>query len=212
MPEKIVPVNGYWIRQTQDPDFAIFHRHGDPEKDYTNRLYVSEGELWIDHRQLSELAYLLKIERGKFAGLTGAAYDKKRLEIIEELAPNRTKIPEFIITLDPPVYYLDGAAVRKFLDPEFVQGGHWLVYSYIPKDQLWIDATMDFRDWEHVLIHEKTELGLMAQGLIYEEAHKIATRVEKSSRVASGGSYPSFETPGSQSPEELLKLYLDLTK
>lgn len=218
MTEKIIPVNGYWIRQTRDPDFAIWHRHAYPDnKDYSRKDYVPEEQLWVDHRHMAEFPYLLATDQKEFGGFTGSAYEQKRLEVVERLRPNRIKIPEFIIRKERApegilVVYVDGSKIRRFIDPEFVQGGHWLVYSYIPKDQVWIDATMDPRDYLPIRIHEFDEANSMSLGLDYNPAHEMAMKLEKSFRVAHGGSYASLETPLGLSPQQLLALYLDLTK
>lgn len=221
MTERIVPVNGYWIRQTLDPDFAIFHYHGSPlDRDYSRKPYVTTGELWVDYRYIDELPYLLRAQK-KLAGLTGTIYRQKRQEILGEMAKtNRLDRREFIISEERRgfglvISYVDGPKVRRHIDPEFVQGGHSLVYGYINQypRQLWIDATMDPRDLPHAELHEAQELELMTKDhLSYDIAHEIAMAYEKRSRVAAGGTYPGFENPRGFTPQQLLSLYFDLTK
>jgi len=217
---EIVPVNGYWIRQTLDTDFAIIHRHAYlGNKDYSRKDYVPEKRAWIDYRQLNELDYLLWAEKKYFADVVGDAYNQRRLEIIESLKNNWYRIPEFVVSQKTTpdgllVVHIDGSQIRRNIDPEFVQGGHGYVYSYIPKRprQVWVDATMDPRDWPPVESHEIKERHSMSRGQKYESAHEIATRLEKSFRIAHGGSYASSETPLGYTPEQLHLLYLDLTK
>lgn len=217
---KIIPVNGYWIRQTLDPDFTIFHRHGSLlDRDYSCKPYIPKGELWVDHLHLDELSYLLQVEK-KFTGLTGPAYRQKRQEILGEMKrSNRLDMREFIVRKErrnsgPVILFINGPKIRRYIDPEFVQGGHHFVYDYINQRprQIWIDASMNPRDYPHVGIHEIRELELMTQGETYDIAHEIAMAHEKKSRIAAGGSYPGFENSKSFTPKRLLKYYFDLTK
>ena len=72
------------------------------------------------------------------------------------------------------VYRVSGTTVRK-RHVEFVQGGHGLVYRWIPKTEIWIERMSDRKDECAILFHEVKENRLMRyHGLKYEAAHKIA--------------------------------------
>ena len=77
---------------------------------------------------------------------------------------------------------VDGSIVRRYLDPEFILGGHDLVYSYVPANTIWLDAHMDPREMPYILLHEETERRLMSQKESYDFAHEIATVTDKEAR------------------------------
>ncbi|MBI3963806.1 MAG: hypothetical protein HY341_02290 [Candidatus Kerfeldbacteria bacterium] len=81
--------------------------------------------------------------------------------------------------------------VRQYLDPDFIFGGHALVYSYIPSGELWLDALQDPREAPYHLLHERTEYTLMRKGVPYDSAHDLATAADKAERRKDGiGRYP----------------------
>src|SRR5262249_4285843 len=52
-------------------------------------------------------------------------------------------------------------------------------YGFIPKNEIWLDAENNSRNWPFVLYHEAWESRLMVQGVHYNEAHKRANAVER---------------------------------
>ena len=56
------------------------------------------------------------------------------------------------------VYKVDGKWVRENLDPDFTAGGHNEVYTYIPKNQVWIERMRNPEEDETSLAHELDEL------------------------------------------------------
>jgi hypothetical protein len=94
---------------------------------------------------------------------------------------------------DKQVFLVNGTKVNNqcIKDPskrDFTQGGHNKVYDFIPKDQIWIDATAinDPGEMTKWATHESVENRLMEKGgLPYEKdashkqgAHEIANMVE----------------------------------
>ena len=61
---------------------------------------------------------------------------------------------------------------------EFVEGGHDLVYKWMPHKEVWIDDALHPDEYIPVMIHELYERGLMKQGLSYHKAHDRANLVE----------------------------------
>ena len=80
------------------------------------------------------------------------------------------------------VYRVSGPAVRK-QHVEFVQGGHGLVYKWIPKGEVWVERMRSRKDECYILFHEVAEQQLMRyRGMKYAAAHAIANREEQQLR------------------------------
>ena len=85
------------------------------------------------------------------------------------------------------IMLVDGSKVRK-LDPNFTEGGHDLVYHYIPKGpggtaHYWMDNENEPKEMPYFVLHETVERALMAKGMKYDEAHKIASEKEHKQRM-----------------------------
>jgi hypothetical protein len=84
------------------------------------------------------------------------------------------------------LWIVDGSYVRTHLDEEFTNFGHHLNFSYIPRDEFWLDreARHDERNFfiEHLLIEHR----LMTKGMPYGQALAIADRAERRERRRSG--------------------------
>ncbi|MBM4104581.1 MAG: hypothetical protein FJ263_11165 [Planctomycetes bacterium] len=87
---------------------------------------------------------------------------------------------------DLQVWIVDGSYIRGRIDEEFTNFGQHYRYTYIPKNELWIDqeAKQDERPFfiEHLLV----EHDLMSKGMSYEEAIVRADRVERRERRRAG--------------------------
>jgi hypothetical protein len=73
---------------------------------------------------------------------------------------------------------VNGKAVRDYCDVEYAEGGHGLVYSYIPKNEIWIENSLSTRETQFIVLHELHERNLMSKGKDYHHAHLGATIVE----------------------------------
>lgn len=182
---RVIYVDGYKIRQELDADFNILHMQRDNPAIGDSKWYIPRGEIWLDHNFKQEEDWLVKMETTELADYSREAYKEKFGEEgeIGEIVV-REKRKEGLM-----IQYIDGAKVRRFLDPWFVMGGHDKVYAYIPPDTVWLESKMDERDIPHVLKHELLERNLMAKGKSYDNAHGWATAAEKESRRSAGGSY-----------------------
>lgn len=85
------------------------------------------------------------------------------------------------------VWLVDGFLVRSEYDPDFVEGGHDILYHYIPKDELWIDDDIYKNEYLYIVLHELYERKLMKNGLNYHLAHYNASKVEWRARSFSQG-------------------------
>ncbi len=80
------------------------------------------------------------------------------------------------------IVLVDGVHVRNTHDSDFVQGGNGYRYRFVPKDELWVDATIPIPEWPFVILHECYETEKMAGGWSYERAHDAAKRIENKAR------------------------------
>ncbi len=84
------------------------------------------------------------------------------------------------------VAIVNGEIVRSCIDVQFMNGGHGLVYSYIPEDEIWVEKMISKRDQIHNFHHEVVEYWLMLDGMSYDKAHEIALEYERNERTSDG--------------------------
>ncbi len=74
------------------------------------------------------------------------------------------------------VYEVDNEWIKNNLDVSFGTGGHGLVHSYIPLDEIWVSPVVE-KKWS-IVLHEITEFKLMKEkAMKYKEAHRKTTDV-----------------------------------
>jgi len=74
------------------------------------------------------------------------------------------------------IYEVDGEWIRNNLDVGFGTGGHGLVHSYIPLDEVWVYPITENK-WS-IALHEMIEFNLMKnEGMEFEEAHKKTIKI-----------------------------------
>lgn len=77
------------------------------------------------------------------------------------------------------IFIVDGKKVREQYDMDFIAGGHYYRYKFIPEDEVWIDDAMNIDEIEPTILHELTERTLMKeQSMSYPKAHDIANQKE----------------------------------
>lgn len=81
-------------------------------------------------------------------------------------------------------YWVDGEVVRDKFNPDFIGGGHWLVYPFIPKNEFWVERMLSKTDQEKNMWHEIFEIrDMVEQHKDYEDAHIEATEFEQGLRI-----------------------------
>ncbi|MCI0566339.1 cysteine peptidase family C39 domain-containing protein [bacterium] len=201
--KKIRYVDGFRIRNTY-PDFDIIESAAtcSPKRSH-GMPFIPKGEIWIDERYKKEVDFLLKIhhievKKKNWSEARLREYLKKRL------LPKKKALPQVALGMQKHqtlnVCFVRGSLVRKHFDPWFIHGGHDLCYSFIPKNNIWLDAANHPRDVYYTLIHELEERKWMRQGLPYQKAHERATLKEARYRKK------EFRMPLHKSP------YLKLSK
>jgi len=186
MNQTIKLVDGFKIRNTVDVEFAMI---GDNSK-FT---YIPVGQIWIEKYHAFEKEFILKyfLRRkmlSKKIGYEGAKTKLRPSKIQPLTSVSKTLIVKIGLL---KIFLVDGFIVRKQIDPGFCLGGHYMVYRYIPKNELWLDVAVDQNELPYILTHELRELELMKHGMSYNNAHDHAHAAEKEARRNDGvAKYP----------------------
>lgn len=193
--------NSPYIREIGKKDgLTLWLVHGDVIRkgniEFTNFAHhwsnkkVPENEIWFDKEQHpGELKFFIPraiFERQLMKNGTpydaavdkADEYEQKLRQGDDEGYPcHRRLLKKLGNGID--IWLVDGRAVRDEHDENFTEGGHGLVYTYIPKDEVWIDDDLRDDDRPFVIFHELHERNIMAKGEKYDRAHKLASKEEK---------------------------------
>jgi hypothetical protein len=81
--------------------------------------------------------------------------------------------------------FVEGAYVRDHVFVDYVEGGHFYRYGWIPEDQIWLEDVMSVVDQVCTGVHETHERYRMKHlGWNYERAHASACVIERKMRKA----------------------------
>ena len=185
-------VDGEYIRKNLCEDFVNYDCN-------TEINFIPENELWVEkdniHREIPFYVKRLSTERRLLK--SGVPY-KKVLEIgLSAERAERAKAKGFKplrISNHPKklykkllfskqnmkVWLVNGRIVRDLFYVDYAEGGHDLVYKFIPKGEIWIDDDiLSPSERKFILIHELHERRQMIKKhLSYHKAHKLATKLE----------------------------------
>jgi hypothetical protein len=76
--------------------------------------------------------------------------------------------------------YINGAFVRDHIFVDYVEGGHFYRYAWIPENQIWMEDIMSVMDQFCTGIHETHERYRMKYlGWRYDKAHDSACEIER---------------------------------
>jgi len=89
------------------------------------------------------------------------------------------------------VFLVDGEAVRNNYYVDYTEGGHDLVYSWIPKKEIWIERVQSPLDRLMTIKHEFHERALMEKGQDYDTAHEATAKMERATREKLTGIQPT---------------------
>lgn len=166
---------------------------------------VPGGEVWVSRRHFPRegvflIAHALADLGARRRGLSEEAADQAGLDaerrIREDLTgeefrdgkPHR-QVPDklydrlYATIPDPegPVkaWLIDGFYARCWYKTDYAEGGHYVVYPWVPTREIWLERDTDPRELPYILAHEYLELRMMRDGgLEYDEAHEIASGIE----------------------------------
>lgn len=146
--------------------------------------YIPKNELWIsDKTEPKEIKFYLL--EAYLYGTKGKKYQEAIKASKDERSSDNTtnlKIELFTIIGGILVWIVNGRAVRDLYKTDFIEGGHGEVYSWIPKNEIWIEKEIPKKERSIILLHEYTERFLMLEGMNYDTAHKLASKIEASHR------------------------------
>ncbi len=177
-------VDGAFVRRNLDKEFTNFGQH--------HRFkFIPKNEFWIDREYggSDEAKYFIEnllVENRLMAG--GLAYaeacdragraeraERKKFETVMLAA--RKPMADIIQQVHKKllkkysngimVWIVDGKIVRNLLFIDFTEGGHDMVYKFIPEREVWIDDDVSPMERKFILVHELHERNLMLQGWCY---------------------------------------------
>lgn len=177
-------VDGFKIRNYDDVDFS-------GEGSDVMYTHIPKGEMWLDEVLQDEQDFFFQLHEFERSLLeNGIAYAEARKRVCSAFVANCKDKPNVVIkdystqsTNNVRVLIVDGALVRKYYDPKFIQGGHDLVYNYIPKNTIWMETAFH-KEYHFTFTHEMYERECMARPYKwnYPTAHECALNVERIER------------------------------
>ncbi len=199
-------VDGKYIRTNIEEEFTNFGQH------YRFR-FIPKNEFWIDKEYGSDrpevhfyIDHLLKeyhlMEKGYHYNVALARADaKEQSERRRSLLAKhihgpkkklvyKIKIKKYSTILD--VWIVCGELVRDLFYIDFTEGGHDLVYPFIPRNEIWLDDDIGPEERKFVLLHELRERNVMSHKMkltrrgahsvsnsqVYNLAHAEASELE----------------------------------
>jgi hypothetical protein len=204
----VYSVNGLAVRNAAQPDeeFGNFATRDEfPD-------LIPEGEIWISEKLAPRegvffIANALTQQARQAAGATEKAYEdglraEQRLRAsingIEfrdgkphKQVPSAVYLSHYLDLPDPrgpvAVWLVDGNLVRSYYKTDYTEGGHGYVYPWVPRPQIWVEDGVDRREVPFIVSHEYLERRLMRdEGLDYDTAHEICSKVEFKLRKGEG--------------------------
>ena len=183
---EIWQVHGPYIRSNLDIEFTNMGHH------YIFPKLIPKGQIWLDeeHGPDEEEFFIRNMLVEYNLMKAGIPFDSAHDVAIEEEFRLRQlrgltdktdpKISIMkIYSMSPTfVWLVDGRKVRDHYDIDFTEGGHGLVYDWIPKNEIWIDDDLNPSERKYVLAHERFEWKKMDQGMEYDDAHEAASKAE----------------------------------
>lgn len=199
-------VDGKYIRNKLDIEFTNCGEH------YVFP-FIPKNELWLDKEfgtkdEKHYIDYLLKeyslmskginynkalkkadevqkreIEKEKEFKKLKKLENKKNYELIKKIHKKLLKTYSNHLK----VWVVNGKIVREIFFIDFVEGGHDKVYSFIPKNEIWLDDDISQKERKFVLLHEAHERFLMSNGKNYCNSHANSSRIEHKYRINKKG-------------------------
>lgn len=189
-------VDGMYIRKNIDIEFTNYGQHISQHGRFD---FIPKDEFWIDKdfAKGHEEEYCITHMQTRQSLLDQHVdYDKalEEADLAEKQARHRSRHIKKLLAkkLDKrkiaklvhkkllkkyngkvKVWLVKGNLVRNVVSVDFVQGGHDKVYSFIPKNEVWIDDSLNPEEWKFVILHELIERNLMCWGWVYAMKYEI---------------------------------------
>lgn len=188
-------VDGNYIRNNIDVNFTNSSNH------YVSN-FIPEKEIWIDkdfgkngdeellaEHQLKERELLKKGMTYNQALAIAGKYEQKLRDESSDLKKKDAyknlyikKIPKYC-KYGITTWLVNGKIVRDKFFINYTEGGHGYVFPFIPKDEIWLDNSLNPNEYNYVMYHEILERNLMKYNKKkYLEAHSVAINFENGLR------------------------------
>ncbi|MBI2414556.1 hypothetical protein HYV31_01775 [candidate division WWE3 bacterium] len=164
-----IPKYEFWIDKEYDPGeerFFVVHL-------LREWHLMSLGSSYDD--AIGKADYIEKKERAKSNLFKKAKTEKvEKHQIPKEIYVK--KLLEYSKGID--VWVVNGEVVRDVYFIDFTEGGHHFIYSWVPRNEVWIDDDLSDAERPFVILHELHERFLMSAGLDYSKAHLSSSIIE----------------------------------
>jgi len=189
-------VDGKYIREKIDEEFTNFGQH-------FRFRFIPKHEFWIDRERTPGEEHFfidhLLLENRLMAG--GMPYDqalehadrkelkeRRKADFIQKGAATGPAKAEIVARIHKTlletysrrlkIWVADGRLVRDVFFIDYTEGGHDMVYKFIPAREVWLDDDLEPGERKFVLLHEVHERFLMTRGETYFQAHRSASHIE----------------------------------
>jgi hypothetical protein len=208
--EKRGPISIYNVDALQLRDTNVILQEFSDYAIHSDFNIIPNDEVWVDSRSLEQqyLIYeaLTRIKYEELGSSKEHAYDKAEQKnkarrekednvkmcpwnyspVFDEDIKKQIYLKKWTTIKcddDIHVFIINGNFVRDYFKTDFVEGGHYIVYKWIPKNEIWIDDEVSVKEWILILIHEIAEMIMMQKnGFDYEKGHRKASKIEWSFR------------------------------
>lgn len=168
---------------------------GESASHFTLPLVVPEGEIWIeDDVAPAERPFVISgalriaAARDYDAGIRYEKHVRQKAGLVDsdyqgELLSADCYVRQLgTLPNGVAVWLVDAEKVRDETKTDFIEGGHDLVYHWLPPKTIILDADLHADELPLILDHEATERRRMANGMKYLKAHDFADKEEFSAR------------------------------
>ena len=165
-----IPPNEIWIDQeTNGDERKYFLEHVSWERELMGQgMTLGEAVEKADKRETHE-----RRESSRVKNILNAHHARKKA--LEKI--RKEKLDKYSSDT-VHVWLVYGEFVRDFYLVGYAEGGHDLVYSFIPKGEVWIEEVLHPSEQRFIILHELHERYLMSQGKNYPHAHAGAVVIE----------------------------------
>lgn len=201
--DKIGPIKVYLVDETEIRNSSIENEEFSNFAINSDFNIIPKNEIWISHDvSEDELIYFITNAMTRILKeYNGLSYDEayeyanKKEKHMRELVNNELKyfdeinhrnnlyieLISFIKENNDYlyIYKVDGKVVRDLFKTDFVEGGHGLVYKFIPESEIWIDNEIESDEIPLIIDHEINERNFMKEkNFSYLKAHYKASKIE----------------------------------
>lgn len=162
-----IPKNELWLDVEKDPDerqFFIDHL-------LAQWIVLKSGK---DNAEAVNKAYRVERSERRKAGDKDHVFDSKG-------HPHPDKVHTKLLGKTDAglsVWLINGRLVRSAFFLDFMDGGHHLIYPWVPEKEVWVDDDLVSKEYPYVILHELHERMLMAKGWSYNKAHPDSSKIE----------------------------------